>query len=238
MFAHTRGGPANYLERDDFGCPPPSRHHPYRRSLHTQHKAGVPNAPNPLFSDDVAQITRARDRNPVVLRVTSPWGPPQGFHFRLRLQPSASGLRFRICRNPGRIIRCSKGQNRREFAGAQLAACGSRRCRAYRPQRSCGRVAEGGGLLNRYRVVKPYRGFESLRLRHLSSIGRRYLPKLWARDAPATLFIMNRDVRKRVDVLLGPRRRRGQVAAVIVDRMTVGPGDSVVRQPGKQLGNH
>jgi hypothetical protein len=34
-----------------------------------------------------------------------------------------------------------------------------------RPQWSCGRVAEGGGLLNRYRVVKPYRGFESLRLR-------------------------------------------------------------------------
>jgi hypothetical protein len=28
-----------------------------------------------------------------------------------------------------------------------------------------GREAEGGGLLNRYRVVKPYRGFESLRLR-------------------------------------------------------------------------
>ena len=34
-----------------------------------------------------------------------------------------------------------------------------RRCRRR------GRVAEGGGLLNRYRVVKPYRGFESLRLR-------------------------------------------------------------------------
>jgi hypothetical protein len=32
-----------------------------------------------------------------------------------------------------------------------------------------GRAAEGGGLLNRYRVVKPYRGFESLRLRHSSS---------------------------------------------------------------------
>jgi hypothetical protein len=31
--------------------------------------------------------------------------------------------------------------------------------------RRCGREAEGGGLLNRYRVVKPYRGFESLRLR-------------------------------------------------------------------------
>src|SRR3569623_761288 len=31
--------------------------------------------------------------------------------------------------------------------------------------RSGGREAEGGGLLNRYRVVKPYRGFESLPLR-------------------------------------------------------------------------
>ena len=34
-----------------------------------------------------------------------------------------------------------------------------------RTRRRCGREAEGGGLLNRYRVVKPYRGFESLRLR-------------------------------------------------------------------------
>ena len=40
-------------------------------------------------------------------------------------------------------------------------------------------MAEGGGLLNRYRVVKPYRGFESLRLRQFifvqpgdTSIGR------------------------------------------------------------------
>ena len=47
----------------------------------------------------------------------------------------------------------------------QSAACGWPPRRAYRPLRSCGRVAEGGGLLNRYRVVKPYRGFESLRLR-------------------------------------------------------------------------
>ena len=31
--------------------------------------------------------------------------------------------------------------------------------------RSGGREAEGGGLLNRYRVEKPYRGFESLPLR-------------------------------------------------------------------------
>jgi hypothetical protein len=55
--------------------------------------------------------------------------------------------------------------NRREFGGLESAACGSPLRRAYRPYRSCGRVAEGGGLLNRYRVVKPYRGFESLRLR-------------------------------------------------------------------------
>ena len=27
-------------------------------------------------------------------------------------------------------------------------------------------MAEGGGLLNRYTLVKAYRGFESLRLRH------------------------------------------------------------------------
>ncbi len=33
------------------------------------------------------------------------------------------------------------------------------------PKRSCGRVAEGDGLLNRCRTLKSYRGFESLRLR-------------------------------------------------------------------------
>jgi hypothetical protein len=38
-------------------------------------------------------------------------------------------------------------------------------CRQARCAGRCGRVAEGGGLLNRYRVVKLYRGFESLRLR-------------------------------------------------------------------------
>src|SRR5438034_10685377 len=36
-----------------------------------------------------------------------------------------------------------------------------RRCRSWRG----GRVAEGGGLLNRYRALKPYRGFESPPLR-------------------------------------------------------------------------
>jgi hypothetical protein len=38
-------------------------------------------------------------------------------------------------------------------------------CRGAHCARRCGREAEGGGLLNRYRVVKLYRGFESLRLR-------------------------------------------------------------------------
>ena len=41
-----------------------------------------------------------------------------------------------------------------------------------------GRVAEGGGLLNRYRALKPYRGFESLRLRqfYYSKMPRVILP--------------------------------------------------------------
>ncbi len=34
------------------------------------------------------------------------------------------------------------------------------------PCRRVGRVAEGGGLLNRYRTLKFYRGFESPTLRH------------------------------------------------------------------------
>src|SRR5947209_8875787 len=55
-----------------------------------------------------------------------------------------------------------------ELGNLESVACGSPPRRAYPPQWSCGREAEGGGLLNRYRVVKPYRGFESLRLRHLS----------------------------------------------------------------------
>src|SRR2546426_3935446 len=53
-----------------------------------------------------------------------------------------------------------------ELGNLESVACGSPPRRAYPPQWSCGREAEGGGLLNRYRVVKPYRGFESLPLRH------------------------------------------------------------------------
>jgi hypothetical protein len=39
-------------------------------------------------------------------------------------------------------------------------------------------VAEGGGLLNRYTLVKAYRGFESLRLRHTTSISLLFLASL------------------------------------------------------------
>src|SRR5258706_12203173 len=41
-----------------------------------------------------------------------------------------------------------------------------------------GRVAEGGGLLNRYRALKPYRGFESPSLRH-------FCPALGVMPSPA-----------------------------------------------------
>src|ERR1700691_6248819 len=71
-----------------------------------------------------------------------------------------------------------------KFGNPKSAACGSPPRRAYRPYRRCGRVAEGGGLLNRYRVVKPYRGFESLRLRQFSVSGP---------DTLATLPIAERE---------------------------------------------
>jgi hypothetical protein len=46
-----------------------------------------------------------------------------------------------------------------------------------------GREAEGGGLLNRYRVVKLYRGFESLRLRHSHHINQLLSANSVARSA-------------------------------------------------------
>ena len=53
-------------------------------------------------------------------------------------------------------------------------------------------MAEGGGLLNRYRVVKPYRGFESLRLRHhhtlmMSFVGGMERDVTSSKDNPMTL---------------------------------------------------
>ncbi len=71
---------------------------------------------------------------------------------------------------PGRIAHRLKALSSGESGGPKSAACGTPPRRAYRPCWRCGRVAEGGGLLNRYRVVKPYRGFESLRLRQFSGL--------------------------------------------------------------------
>ena len=65
---------------------------------------------------------------------------------------------------------------RRDSANLPLAAKGS--VGHIGGSRRRGRVAEGGGLLNRYRVVKPYRGFESLRLRHQSIARPNRLAKL------------------------------------------------------------
>src|SRR3954470_21064917 len=64
-----------------------------------------------------------------------------------------------------------EGSPANEICQPETRACGWSPRRAYPAFRSCGRVAEGGGLLNRYRVVKPYRGFESLRLR-MSTFGQ------------------------------------------------------------------
>jgi hypothetical protein len=44
-----------------------------------------------------------------------------------------------------------------------------------------GREAEGGGLLNRYRVITPYRGFESLRLRQCRQIAISRMGRQWPR---------------------------------------------------------
>jgi hypothetical protein len=66
---------------------------------------------------------------------------------------------------PSRITHSLETLFSREPGSPKSAACGTPSRGAYRPCWRRGRVAEGGGLLNRYRVVKPYRGFESLRLR-------------------------------------------------------------------------
>jgi hypothetical protein len=84
------------------------------------------------------------------------------------LLPANAAVRFRITLPARRIGGLMAGHKR---GGPESAACGSPPCQAYRPYRRRGRVAEGGGLLNRYRVVKPYRGFESLRLRQSTFSG-------------------------------------------------------------------
>jgi hypothetical protein len=75
-------------------------------------------------------------------------------------------------------------------------------------------VAEGGGLLNRYRVVKPYRGFESLRLRQ---------PLIaWTRRAA-----MKRN-RSRYRTMAAKQRRRAGLHFMLGSRDVLGPPDRLV----------
>ena len=56
-------------------------------------------------------------------------------------------------------------------------------------------MAEGGGLLNRYTVEKPYRGFESLSLLHLVSVeskSRLEKTKTWGRDGAEVITIYHK----------------------------------------------
>jgi hypothetical protein len=45
------------------GCPPPSQHHNYRRTLHTQQRNRFERGKSARFWMGVAQIARSRDRN-------------------------------------------------------------------------------------------------------------------------------------------------------------------------------
>ena len=101
----------------------------------------------------------AQSRRVYDAHATIPWPPP--------FPAAASGVQLQLRTH---LKRSDQALSRRESRAMKSVACGSPPPRAYRPYRSCGRVAEGGGLLNRYRVVKPYRGFESLRLRQPPSL--------------------------------------------------------------------
>src|SRR5437868_8829628 len=86
---------------------------------------------------------------------------------------------------------CGVAQGRPPASNVKPAACGWPPRRAYRLFRSCGRVAEGGGLLNRYRVVKPYRGFESLRLRQNTNLRYRAIFCDRAADCDRQVSVIN-----------------------------------------------
>src|SRR5579871_2149588 len=83
----------------------------------------------------------------------------------IRLSPDVPGRHQRWDASRSSISAC-ESQAAVEWRGKLSAGQGSP---IYWPQpsRRDGRVAEGGGLLNRYRVEKLYRGFESLSLRQI-----------------------------------------------------------------------
>ena len=70
-------------------------------------------------------------------------------------------------------------------------------------------MAEGGGLLNRYTLVKAYRGFESLRLRQPSR-GMGFPPTAVIDPAAATCRAASMvDLGSRADLALIRERRTG-----------------------------
>ena len=146
------------------------------------------------------------------------WRKPQGRHRLICAADAPITYKYkrsrRFCSNFRGSQPPPEALNRPEFAGLKSAACGLPPRRAYRPYRRCGRVAEGGGLLNRYRVVKPYRGFESLRLRQ---------PLIaWARRAA-----MERN-RSRYRAMAAKQRRRAGLHFMLRSRDILRPPDHLV----------
>jgi hypothetical protein len=159
---------------------------------------------------------RCTDRSmaAAIFRKTS--DPPFTIHSRVRTintpEAVSVGMEQGCCLAYSWSFRCDGTRSiAHEFGSGKSAACGSPLRRAYPPYRRCGRVAEGGGLLNRYRVVKPYRGFESLRLRHPSPIGLRDSgPR---KSIPERRY--GRTKVRLVDVDTSPRRRFRDAAYMI-----------------------
>src|SRR5262249_24150694 len=105
-----------------------------------------------------------------------------------RSEPQEEGRHWRaLARGPRPVLRgggrfpCSARYRQKKRGGAAARIFGSslagkkaasgwaaRRARWPAGERRRGRAR--GGLVNRYRVVKPYRGFESLRLRQIMLI--------------------------------------------------------------------
>lgn len=90
-----------------------------------------------------------------------------GEKFAARHSPSACAFAPKRIRVALRKARVSHARSWREKA-LPRPSCLTEKSEKYTALRGRrrGREAEGGGLLNRYTGLYPYRGFESLRLRH------------------------------------------------------------------------
>ena len=102
----------------------------------------MPLCPAPVFNP--AKSAVAKNPKGSIARSAPPMRP---LHISTYKCKRARRFRFNFRGSPAP----PESLNRSEFAGLKSAACGSPPRRAYRPYRRCGRVAEGGGLLNRFR---------------------------------------------------------------------------------------